>query len=142
MSLGAFEKSFSSNSLFRTFHSTHTHTHTRVHKEGNLIVVTIKTSSKIRIELRTNGTDCVIERRRVFGRNSIQESSVDELFQEKLDISQLRVLDAERLEHAQVAILNSHKDGTKMLQIGSHQMQCCTEICERDDGEQKEKKVH
>ena len=39
----------------------------------------------------------------------IEESCVDQFFQEELDVPQFRILDAQRLEHAQVAVFNGHK---------------------------------
>ena len=44
-----------------------------------------------------------------FDQTLIEESCVDQFFQEELDVPQFRILDAQRLEHAQVAVFNGHK---------------------------------
>lgn len=53
---------------------------------------------------------------------SVEETGVDQLLEKEFDVSELRVLDAEGFEHAEVAIFDSHKDGAKMFQVRTHQV--------------------
>lgn len=59
------------------------------------IIISVEAGTQEGIELRTDGHG-VVERRQWLGRNSVQESSVHQLFEEELYVAQLRVLDAER----------------------------------------------
>lgn len=48
---------------------------------------------------------------------SVEKTGIDQFLQEKLDVTKLRVLDAEGLEHAEVAVLHSHEDGAQVFQV-------------------------
>lgn len=49
----------------------------------------------------------------------IQKARVHQFLQKELDISQFRVLDAQRFQHAQIAVFDGHEHRTQMFQIGS-----------------------
>lgn len=61
----------------------------------------------------------------------VEEASVNQLLQEELDIAEFGVLDAQTLEHAEVAILYSHEDWAKVFQVWAHQVQSRSEIFDR-----------
>lgn len=71
--------------------------------------------------------DVVIFRGRL-RRYSVKEAGVDELLQEELNVSEFRVLDSERFEHAEVAVLNRHEHGAQMFQIRPHQVEGRAEV--------------
>jgi hypothetical protein len=74
---------------------------------------------KVAVERRTDRAklDNVIIIRGRLRCYSVEEAGVHELLQEELDVSQLRVLDAERLQHAKVTILDCHEHGAQVFQV-------------------------
>lgn len=56
------------------------------------------------------------------GRSLIHEPRGDQFVEEKLDVCQLRVTDAERTQQADVPALDGHEDAAKVLQVGAHQV--------------------
>ena len=42
----------------------------------------------------------------------IQETGINQFFEEKFDVSELRVLNPERLQQTDVSVLDSHEDGS------------------------------
>lgn len=72
-----------------------------------------------------------VELRSRLGRYSVEEARVDQLLEEELDVAELRVLDPEGLEHAQVPVFHGHEHGAKVLQVGAHQVQRGAEVLYR-----------
>ena len=61
----------------------------------------------------------------------IQKSGVDEFLQEELDVAELRVLDAERLEEADVAVLHRHEDRPQVADVGGREVKRGPEVLDR-----------
>lgn len=62
---------------------------------------------------------------------SVKETGVNQFLQEKLDVSEFRILDAKRFKHAQVAVLYSHKDRAEVFEIRPHQVESSAKIFDR-----------
>lgn len=62
---------------------------------------------------------------------SIEETRLDEFLKEKFNVAQFRILDTDRLQHTQIAILHRHEDRTQVLEIRTHQMQRRAEVFDR-----------
>lgn len=58
----------------------------------------------------------------------IEESGVDELLKEELDVAELRVLDPEWLEESNVPVLNGHEDGPQVADVRGGQVQGGAEV--------------
>jgi len=74
-----------------------------------------------RLVIDGGGCDC----------RSIEKARFNELLEEEFDVAQLGVLDTDRFQHTQVAILHRHKDWAQMLEIRAHQVQRCAKILDR-----------
>lgn len=59
---------------------------------------------------------------------SVEEAGVDQLLEKEFDIPELRVLDAQRLEHAQVAVLNGQEHRPQVLEIVARQVEGVAEV--------------
>ena len=58
----------------------------------------------------------------------VEESCVDELLQEELYVTQLRILDTERFQHPNIPIFNSKKHRTEVLDIRPLKVQWVAKI--------------
>lgn len=104
------------------------HTHfilTGVGREILISLILKRIVGKIAVERgadRTKLDDVVIVRGRL-RRYSVEKTGVDQLLQEKFDVAEFVVLDAEGFQHAEVTVLDRHEDRAEVFEIRPHQMQ-------------------
>lgn len=87
------------------------------------------------IKMQRDGDDAAAIRQWRFGDESgdrsIEETRLNEFLKEEFDVAQFRILDTDGLQHAQIAVLHRHEDGTQMLKVRTHQVQRRAEVFNR-----------
>lgn len=67
------------------------------------------------------GSDC----------RSIEKARFNEFLEEEFNVAQFGVLDTDRFQHTQVAILHRHEDWAQVLEIWAHQVQRRAKVLDR-----------